>query len=81
MASQSVRAGREPFQAWNEGAAGHAGKTLLRKNIRACTLTDPDIFFILNIPYGGMQKGKRKNHAESRTPGRMLFYFIGNCVL
>ena len=38
-------------------------------------------FFILNIPYGGMQKGKRKNHAESRTPGRMLFYFIGNCVL
>ena len=54
LAGQSVRAGREPFPARNEGAAGHAGKTLLRKNIRVCILTDPDIFSILNIPYGGI---------------------------
>ena len=31
LAGQSVRSGREPLPAWNEGAAGHAGKTLIEK--------------------------------------------------
>ena len=75
LAGQSVRAGREPFPAWNEGAAGHAGKTLLRKNIRVCILTDPDIFSILNIPYGGIQKGKRKKSCRKQNSRENAFLF------
>ena len=75
MAGQSVRAGREPFPAWNEGAAGHAGKTLLRKNIRVSILTDPDIFSILNIPYGGMHKQKKESRRKQNSrENAFLFY-------
>ena len=35
LAGQHVWTGREPLPAWNEGAAGHARKMLLRKNIRS----------------------------------------------
>ena len=73
MAGQSVRAGRKPLPARNEGAAGHAGKTLLRKNIRVCILTDPDIFSILNIPYGGMQKAREKIMPEAELTGECFF--------
>ena len=74
MGGQSVRSGREPLPAWNEGAAGHAGKTLLRKNIRVSILTDSDIFSILNIPYGGMQKRQEKKiMPEAELPGECFF--------
>ena len=40
------------------------------------------IFFLYSIyPMGVYEKAREKNHAGNRTPGRMLFYFIGNCVL
>ena len=60
-------------KSYNEGAAGHARKMLLRKNIRVCILTDPDIFSILNIPYGGMQKAREKIMPEAELTGECCF--------
>ena len=73
MAGQSVRAGREPFPAWNEGAAGHAGKTLLRKKYLGLHLDRSGYFFYTQYTLWGYAQAKKRITPKAELPGECFF--------